>query len=248
MRITSILVDRDHQDLDYLEDRLLRNCPYLDIKGKALDVHQANRLIDHQSPDLVFLDSNFLNEESPSILSCLKRHLFDVILLSEQRALPLGAIQCNTSACILKPIQTTELMTVVNQARQKILERKTYTPPLYDKDEPQRSMPYNDLIGVPTVEGYEFISIQKIVRCEGLEKCTRVVILDQPDIISSYNLGEFKKILAPFGFFPPHRSYLINLAHLKRYHKEGTITMIDNGHIPVARRRKEAFLKNIRKI
>ena len=249
MRITSVLIDRDNHDLDNLENRLLQNCPYLDIKGKAKDVRQANRLIDNQLPDLVFLNSDFFNEDSSGILSCLKNHLFEIILLSDNRKLPFDAIQCNTSGCILKPIQTPELMAVVNQVRQKMINRRAYTNLVADATgRPNPTAVSSDLIGVPTVGGYEFIAIHKIVRCEGLDKCTRVVNIDESDIVSSYNLGEFKKMLEPFGFFLPHRSYLINLAYIKRYHKEGTITMIDNNHIPVARRRKEAFLKNIRRI
>lgn len=104
----------------------------------------------------------------------------------------------------------------------------------------------DELIGIPTMEGYEFITVKSIIRCEGLKKCTRVIICERSNIISSYNLGEFKKMLEPLGFFLPHRSYLINLSLIKKYHKEGTITMYDGFPIPLARRRKEDFLRMIK--
>ncbi len=99
------------------------------------------------------------------------------------------------------------------------------------------------LIGIPTLEGFDFIAVKEIIRCEGLQKCTRIVTTSKTDIISSYNIGEFRKLLEPYFFFSPHKSHLINLAFLKKYKREGTIMLRDNACIPVSKRKKSEFLE-----
>lgn len=100
----------------------------------------------------------------------------------------------------------------------------------------------DELIGIPTIEGFDFIIVKEIIRCEGLQKCTRIVTTSKTDIISSYNIGEFIKLLEPYHFFSPHKSHLINLAFLKKYKREGTIILLDNTCIPVSKRKKSEFL------
>ncbi len=98
------------------------------------------------------------------------------------------------------------------------------------------------IIGVPTLEGFEFLHIEDIIRCEGLQKCTRIITTEKTDMISSYNLGEFRKILEPHGFFSPHKSHLINLKYIRKYSREGTIIMNNGSWVPVSKRRKKEFL------
>lgn len=102
-----------------------------------------------------------------------------------------------------------------------------------------------ELLGIPTMDGLEFFAIKDIVFCEGFQKCTRLVTTCNSRILSSYNIGEFRKILVPYNFYMPHKSFLINLKHIKKYHKEGTITMSSGQSVPVSRRKKREFLERV---
>ena len=82
-------------------------------------------------------------------------------------------------------------------------------------------------IGIPTMEGYEIIQPEDVIRCEGMQNCTRIITKERSDIISSYNLGKFIKLFGNEIFFSPHKSHLINFLHVKKYLKEGTIIMND---------------------
>lgn len=101
----------------------------------------------------------------------------------------------------------------------------------------------NALVGIPNIEGFDFVFVKEIIRCEGLQKCTRIITTSKTDIISSYNIGEFRKLLEPYHFFSPHKSHLINLAFIKKYKREGTILLQDNSSIPVSKRKKNEFLE-----
>jgi len=115
--------------------------------------------------------------------------------------------------------------------------------PLKPNDEQINHPPNNQIIGIPTFEGYEFSSAEDIIRCEGFQKCTKVFLKKKSTIISSYNIGEFEKLLKKFGFFSTHKSHLINLSCISKYNKDGTLTLCDNSTVPVSRRRKRIFLE-----
>lgn len=102
-------------------------------------------------------------------------------------------------------------------------------------------------IGIPTARGLEFLEAGNIIRCEGVQRCTKVVS-HQNSILSSYNLGEFRKLLESYNFYAPHKSHLISLDHIVRYDKEGFIEMSDQEQIPVSRRRRQEFLEKMTRL
>ena len=53
---------------------------------------------------------------------------------------------------------------------------------------------------------------------------------------------EFIKKLKPHGFYSPHKSHLINLNLISKYHKEGNILMNNGTWVPVSIRKKKDFL------
>lgn len=115
------------------------------------------------------------------------------------------------------------------------------------KSQPKYPLPHTKLVGIPTIEGMEFIDTEKIIRCEGLQKCTLIITTEKSDIISSYNIGKFVTLLEESGFFYCHRSHLINLRFVKKYTREGYIFFSANSKpVPLARRKKCAFLNQIR--
>ena len=99
----------------------------------------------------------------------------------------------------------------------------------------------NIKIVVPGSKTLDFILLEEIVRCEGLQNYTRIYLLDGRSIISSSNIGVFKSVLSNRDFFSTHKSHLINMNHIIRYHKSGRVEMIDKSFVPVARRKKEDF-------
>ena len=103
-------------------------------------------------------------------------------------------------------------------------------------------------IGIPTAKGLEFVRTQDIIRCEGIQKITKIYIHPQKSLLSSYNIGKYIQLLEPYGFFTAHKSHLINLDFILRYHKEGTITMEDLSTVPVSKRRRSSFLDQLNRL
>ncbi len=245
--ITSLILDREPQSLQLLEEKINSYCPNLLVSGTSQSLQSAQDMIEKKKPDLIFLDietGRTLSAEPRQLLNIT--HTPEVVFLSKEKNSTLDVISKFSIPYLKKPVNKDALIHVVSEVEYQVLQKRKIMA-----NQPQTFFPNphsNNLIGVPTMEGYEFIPANKIIRCEGLQKCTRVVTIDRSDIVSSYHLGIFKKLLQPFGFFLPHKSFLINLSLIKKFHKEGTITMVDDSHVPLARRKRTEFLGMVRRV
>ena len=90
------------------------------------------------------------------------------------------------------------------------------------------------------------MNIDDILYFESVNKYTKVVTKDH-SVMSSYNLGEFKKIVDE-TFFQVHRSYIVNLQKIKRYESVGLLIMDDNMQIPVSKNIRAEFLNVFNKL
>ncbi len=246
--IVSIIVGGKTETLNVLEQNIARYCPQIKVSGKAASVHSANDLIQAEQPDLIFL--NACPEQAPAfeIFDKDYSHPFETIFVAEKNCHAIKAAKRGVSGYIQQPICEEDLIQAIHQVEARIRERKESIRNKELLDKMIKLNSPNEMLGIPTMDGFEFVPVGTIIRCEGLQKCTRIVTQDRTDIVSSYNLGEFRKLLEPYGFFLPHKSYLINLSKVKCYKKEGTITMVDGGHVPVARRKKHQFIEQIKTV
>ncbi|MCB0628728.1 MAG: LytTR family transcriptional regulator, partial [Lewinella sp.] len=158
----------------------------------------------------------------------------------------LDAFQHAAAGFVLRPVQVKDLLIAVNNVKKRIADKRENQ---HNGQLPRKidstSMVRQEIIGIPTMEGFEFLPVQEIIRCEALQKCTRVFTEARKEVFSSYNLGEFRKQLTAWGFFSPHKSHLINLRHVRKYHREGSIIMVDGSYVPVAKRKKGEFLNQV---
>lgn len=102
-----------------------------------------------------------------------------------------------------------------------------------------------DKVVIPSSKTYDFVAMENIVRCEGMQNYCKIHLTDGSTMLSSCNLGVFKKALKDFGFYCPHKSHLVNSVHIVRYHKLGEVEMSDGTNVPVSRRKKDQFFSEI---
>ncbi len=246
--VNTLLIENEERFVSLIEEMLLRFCPQVIISGKMDSIKSSGNEISDADPELIFVDIEKTHNLGVDVVNYFNAVKFEVIFVTDAAHFALQAIKCQAAGFLLKPVKKEELIFAVNNAIKRINEKKENS---YNKlvIKNLKNQPSDcDLLGIPTMEGFEFISIKEIIRCEGLQKCTRVITKDRSDIISSYNLGEFRKLLEPLGFYSPHKSHLINLNYIRKYHKEGNIMLVNNSFVPVAKRKKQEFLNQIKHI
>ncbi|MCB0568055.1 MAG: LytTR family transcriptional regulator DNA-binding domain-containing protein [Phaeodactylibacter sp.] len=243
--INTLLIERETHSVETLKNHLNAYCPHIKVCGVASSQQEACQLLQGMNPELIFLGMDMASGSEDSIFKQIAGK-FETILLHSDNLLNSEPAYFQASAHLFKPIKAAALIKAVHHILYRLQWKNSH-------QEVQRLLqglinqsPPNNLIGIPTLEGMEFLKVAEISRCEGMQRFTRVVLVDGASIISSYNIGEFCKILCPFGFFSPHKSHLINLQYIRKYNQEGTIIMQDKSTVPVARRRKSLFLQQVR--
>lgn len=99
------------------------------------------------------------------------------------------------------------------------------------------------LIGVPSVQGIVFVPLQEIVYCKGESSQTSLYLTNKKRILVNRTLKRCEAALEPRGFCRIHKSYLINLSHVRRYIKgDGRcLELSDGSKLDVSNKHKEAL-------
>jgi two-component system LytT family response regulator len=104
--------------------------------------------------------------------------------------------------------------------------------------------PYQRLL-VPTFQTLELVEVKDIISIKAFENYSRIYLTQKRVYTSTQSFGKFVAMLDHHNFYQCHKSYVVNLDHIVRYHKNGEIEMAGDLKVPVARRRKDEFLENL---
>ncbi len=98
-----------------------------------------------------------------------------------------------------------------------------------------------------TAEDSFVIQLNKIIRCVADKSYTNFYLTDGEKLCVSKNLQEFENMLSDHCFIRPHRSHLVNVAHILSIRKGdgGFIIMSDKSVVPISYRRKKNILSKI---
>jgi len=246
--ISAVIVDDEKRAIQILKDSLLQDFPDIRILGVAQSAAEAYSIITELKPDLVFLDVAMPQESGFDLLNKLPTLDFEIIFVTAFDQYAIDAFKFCAIGYILKPIQRKELNLAVLRAIKLITEKQETNRNKLLLQNLVTPGSQTNRIGIPSQEGLEFVSIQEIIRCEGVQRCTKVIFKERKTLISSYNLGEFKRLLEDYGFFSVHKSHLVNMEHVIRYVKEGFVELSDQANIPVARRKRQEFLQYLTRL
>lgn len=238
-----VIIDDEQNARDILEDKIQRFCPELNIVAVAESASAGYDTIKKHKPDLVFLDIAMPMESGFDMLNMFEEINFEIIFVTGYDQFAINAIEFSAIGYILKPVNAEELIKAVFNAKKRLKlkwENKHISNLLSNLK--HRSLS-NHRIAIPSMQGIEFVIANDIIRFEGFQSLTTLYVVGGKKMVSSYNIGEFRKLLSKYNFFSPHRSHLINLDHIKKYLKEGTIIMADNSSVSVSRRKKSEFLE-----
>src|SRR5690606_15734879 len=242
MPMTTIAIIDDEQ---HCTDRILNLLePYADkIKTVCFDTaDKAIKGIRALSPDIIFLDVQLHNKTGFDVLSATPLSNSCLIFTTAYQQYAITAFKFSAIDYLLKPIEREDFDTAIRKAFRKIEQTQVseridiLLSHLSSAHAPQR-------ITVPFKEGFAFLNISDIIRCEADINYTHLFITGGKKHTVSKTLKHFEGILTDYGFFRIHNSHLINLNYVKAYAKSGYVTLLDNTRLEISVRRKEAFIK-----
>ena len=106
-------------------------------------------------------------------------------------------------------------------------------------------------IGLPNSDGIKFVEFNQIICLEADAMYTKVSTINDGNILVSKPLKFFVDLMQNIkNFYKPHRSFLINLMHIKEYVKKdgGYILMENDKTVSISKDKKEEFLTIVQSI
>lgn len=242
--IRAVLIDDEPKNNRILNMMLGEFCPNVSVEGQADNLTDAVSLILEVKPDLVFLDIEMPNGSGFDLLDQLKPAHFDVVFITAFNDYSLKAIKYSALDYLLKPVNIEELQVAVSKAAERVAARTVNTRIenlLYNLKKPQADL---QKLALPSQEGYVFVMLTDIIRCESKSGYTTFYMKDDAKLLSSRNIKEYESMLPADIFFRIHNSHIVNLNFIRRYHRGrgGLLEMEDGALIEVATRRKEELL------
>ncbi len=241
--MNSIIVDDDADCITALQGIINSYCPKVNVLGTANNITAAVKLINATNPQLVFLDVEIGNEMGFDLFKYFPSPDFEVVFTTAHEKYALKAIKSSCYDFLLKPVNIEELITVVSKLEQeKKSDPKQNVNVLLDnlkaKDHGLKK------IAIPSNDGYAFIDVDDIISLEADGKYTKITAVKGLRSLSTKNIGEFEELLDPSLFFRTHKSWIVNLNHIRKFLKTESQVLLSNDALAdVSSRKKEEFLK-----
>lgn len=243
-KIKSVIVEDELSAREVLKNYLQKYCPQVEIIAEAQNFKEAIPLLHDLKPQLVFLDVEMPFGNAFDVLEACKDLQFETIFVTAFSEYSLKALNQSASYYLLKPISIEELITAVNKVQQHIVNHEIFNRNKIIVENFRETKPEKQQVILPTLEGFEVVKMEEIVRLRGNGNFTDLYLANGQKKMVCRFLKHFTEIL-PFPFIRVHKSNMININFVKSYHKGtgGYVTMMDESEVEISPNYKEEFLK-----
>jgi len=246
-KIRTVIVEDELSAREALKAYLIKYCPQLQVVGEATDARHAVRVLQELTPQLVFLDVEMPFGNAFDVLDACKDIYFETIFVTAFSEYSLKALNQSAAYYLLKPVSIEELIVAVNKAVQhiagkEIVDRNAIAVQNFREQHPERRQ-----IILPTLEGFEVIKMDTIIRLQGNGNFTDIYLKDGSKKMACRFLKHYDEML-PFPFMRIHKSHIINIECVISYFKNsgGYVLLSDKSEIDVSANYKENFLKHFK--
>jgi two-component system, LytTR family, response regulator len=246
--INCVIVDDDAQCIQVLSAIINEYCPQLKITGTASSINDAVKLINLRKPQLVFLDVEIHDELGFDLFKFFSHPDFEVVFTTAHEKYALKAIKSSCFDFLMKPVNASEVVNVVSKLeKEKKKEREKNVDVLISNLKEGDQVLKK--IAVPSSEGYNFIGTNEILSLEADGKYTKITTLSGLKSLSTKNIGEFEELLDPSIFYRTHKSWIVNLNHIRKFLKDtNQLLLSDDSLADVSSRKREDFLRLFGKV
>ena len=243
-KIKAILVDDEPRGLSSLQKLLQFNCPVVEVIETCGNAADAKEKIELLKPQLVFLDIAMPEKNAFDLLSEISTIDFEIIFVTAHDNYMVQAFRFTAVDYLLKPIDDELLAEAVNRA-QKRIEEKTggHQLEIFLHNMRQKGVYQKMKLCIPSLKGFQVINVEEIIYCEASSNYTNFHFTNRPVICASRPIHEYEELLADCNFVRVHKSFVVNLEHVKEYLRgEGGSVILSNNHEVEVSRRKKDFL------
>lgn len=215
----SVLIIDDEAPARLLIRQYLEGNEYFAISGECDNGLEAVTAINNLEPDLVFLDIKMPGLSGLQVVQEIV-HVPQIIFTTAYDQYALKAFDANATDYLLKPYTRERF----EKALSKILH---YTRPNLEESrrvaEQLTNRGATETVNTILVEsGSKLISLElKDVICMEAEKDYTWMHTASKSFLSNYGISQLEQRLSPSHFLRVHRSFIVNISHIKEVHREG---------------------------
>lgn len=249
MTIKTLIVDDSSQARELLRLMLTEVAPDISVVGEAENVEEAVSLIRSEKPTLIFLDIEMPGKNGLQLLDELDNESIDfqIIFVTAYNQYAIQAFRLSALDYLLKPVKRQELLDALEKFRTQT-DWKTSAERLKALNENLKIQQSNTL-SLPLNFGNEYINTQDIEYIEADTAYSYVYLVSGDKKTISKNLKYFENALCELdSFVKAHRSYIINLVHVKEFHKDnrGTLILKSGKKINLSRSQRTLVLSKMK--
>lgn len=249
--INAIIVEDEIKSMNNLKNMLKNHCPQVEIIGDALSIKEALDLFEDpdMKPDVAFLDINLTDGLVFRMLEELRPIDFEIIFVTAYNEHAIKACEYSSVGYIMKPIDPEVLAQAVARIRPKkaadkmdqrleLMNHQMQNPNAFEK------------MSISALDGIYFVSIKDIVRFEAEDNYTHIYLNSGDRITASKTIKSYEDMLNTVNFYRVHKRHVINLNFMRKFVKGdgGYLVMDDGKKIEVSRRRRPAFMEQLRRL
>lgn len=244
--LKAMIVDDEANARENLRLMLQEYCPDVEVVAAAGSAGEARKVLDEMDVQALFLDIKMPGEDGLSLARSLNGRELGLVFTTAYDQYALQAFKHNAIDYLEKPIDPDALIRAVAKlqrlAGDTLLAAQRHgalAALMHDQ-----ASPLSTRVAVPGKDGLALIRHEDILYLEASDSYTTLHMKDGKRTISSKHIRVFETNLDPKTFFRVHKTYVINLEHLKGFSRnEGNMAILANGAmIPVSRRRLSDFL------
>lgn len=225
-----------------LKNKLVETGVSLKVIGTTHTIPLALDLIAAEKPDVLILDVDLGTSTSFELFEKINYKDFEIIFATAFNDFAISAFDVEAIGYLVKPVITSQLKKFLLVAESNLLEKTLSQEIVNKQSKSQKHTISGETISVASDTGFDVVPISKIERCEAINSTTHIFLSDGSKLVSSYNLGKFSDLLSTKGFYPVHRSHLVNLSYVKKYLRSGIIIMQDGTEIPCSKANRQDFI------
>jgi two-component system LytT family response regulator len=244
-KIQAILVDDEPRGLTSLKKKLELYCQQVEVLATCTGAEEAQDAILRLRPQLIFLDIAMPGQSGFDLLERLPEIDFEIIFVTAHHHHMLQAFHFSAVDYLLKPVDHELLIEAVHRAAKKVTEKidTRNIKTLLHNIRYGGHTPHIKLC-IPSLKGFQIVEIRDILYCAAEGSYTSIVFPDRMAILSSKVLHEYESLLSDCRFLRIHKSYLVNLDHIKEYVRGegGSVIMRNGDELEVSRRKKEPLV------
>ena len=246
----AVIIEDELKGLDNLKSLLAKYCEEVEVIGQATSIREAQELFDNPdfAPDVAFLDISLPDGLVFQLLNELRPINFEVVFVTAYDRYAITACEYSSIGYIIKPIDPDLLQQAVQRIRprrqNKIDNRLELFNQVYNNPNAFEKM------SVAALDGIYFINIRDIVRFEAEDNYTHIFMKSGEKITASKTIKAYEEMLQGVNFYRVHKRHVINLNYMRKFVKGdgGYLVMDDGKKIEVSRRRRPAFMEQMRRL